>query len=79
MRGRSGAAVDAAVQRAAEYFEEVVRSGYQAGEPVFLYGHPTGRLGRHPQVVQRVFDTASQPECPLEDELHRAGRLVAGP
>lgn len=47
-------------ERAAQYFEELVRSGYQRGEPVFLYGHPTGRLGRYPQVLQRVFDAASR-------------------
>ena len=50
------AAVDAALQ----YFDGLIRSRYRRGEPVFLYGHPTGRLGRHPQVLQRVFETASR-------------------
>ena len=27
------------------------------GEPVFLYGHPTGRLGRYPEVLRAVFET----------------------
>ena len=48
-----------AADRAAEYFEELAQARYRAGEPVFFYGHPTGRLGRYPQVLSRVFQTAS--------------------
>jgi len=53
------ALVDAAVDRAIDYFDETIRSRYHSGEPVFLYGHPTGRLGRHPRVLRRVFEAAS--------------------
>ena len=53
------ALVDAAVDRAVDYFDETIRSRYHGGEPVFLYGHPTGRLGRHPRVVRAVFEAAS--------------------
>ncbi|MFH1922572.1 MAG: hypothetical protein ABIP48_22140 [Planctomycetota bacterium] len=49
----------AAVDRAVEHFDQLVRAAYRAGEPVFLYGHPTGRLGRYPQLLSRVFETAS--------------------
>ena len=51
----AGAAVDAAMQ----YFDQLARRRYRAGEPVFLYGHPTGRLGRYPEVLRRLFDTVS--------------------
>ena len=51
----AGAAVDQAIG----HFDQVIRSRYHSGEPIFLYGHPTGRLGRHPQVLRRVFDAAS--------------------
>jgi len=53
------ALVDAAVDRAVDYFRETIRSRYHGGEPVLLYGHPTGRLGRHPRVVRAVFEAAS--------------------
>lgn len=38
-----------------DYFTELVHSKCAAGEPIFLYGHPTGRLGRYPEVVEGVF------------------------
>jgi hypothetical protein len=47
----------AAVDLAAVYFQRVVTARYLAGEPVFLYGHPTRRLGRYPQVLGRVLET----------------------
>jgi len=52
------AARDRAAAGAAEYFREIVQAKYRAGEPVFLYGHPTGRLGRYPDVPRAVFDAA---------------------
>lgn len=51
---------DQAVQAAVEYFRELIRTRYQSGQPVFLYGHPTGRLGRYPQVLGAVFETVGQ-------------------
>ena len=53
------AAVDAAADLAVDYFDRLAKSRYQSGEPLFVYGHPTGRLGRYPQVLRRVFDTTS--------------------
>jgi len=47
------AAADAAI-----YFREIVQRKYRAGEPVFLYGHPTGRLGRYPDVPRAAFEVA---------------------
>lgn len=48
-----------AADLAATYFSRVARAKYLAGEPVLLYGHPTRRLGRHPQVLQAVLDEVS--------------------
>ncbi len=53
------AAVREAVDRAIGYFEQVIRARYHGGEPLLLYGHPTGRLGRHPEVLREVFKTAA--------------------
>jgi peptidoglycan/xylan/chitin deacetylase (PgdA/CDA1 family) len=55
---RRTAAVQQAVRAAIDYFRETARAKYRAGEPVFFYGHPTGRLGTYPQVLRSVFDTA---------------------
>lgn len=44
-----------AAEAAREYFTELVHAKIGSGEPVFLYGHPTGRLGRYPEVVEGVF------------------------
>ena len=52
------AAVQQAVRSAVDHFRQTARAKYRAGEPVFFYGHPTGRLGSYPQVVRAVFDTA---------------------
>ncbi|MHC4402757.1 MAG: hypothetical protein ACYTG0_24095 [Planctomycetota bacterium] len=54
------AAADAAVETAARYFDQLVRSRHRSGQTVFLYGHPTGRLGRYPQFVQRLLATVSR-------------------
>ncbi len=57
----AGEATDprAAVAAAAEHFDHLARAKYAAGEPIFLYGHPTGRIGRYPQVLGTVFQTIS--------------------
>jgi hypothetical protein len=47
-----------AVQTALDYFRQTARAKYHSGQPVFFCGHPTGRLGRYPQVLRAVFDTA---------------------
>jgi hypothetical protein len=51
--------VESAVDETAQYFEQVAGHRYRTGEPVFLYGHPDGRLGRHPRVLRHVFETIS--------------------
>lgn len=48
-----------AADLAATYFARVARTKYLAGEPVLLYGHPTRRLGRYPQVLKAVMDEVS--------------------
>lgn len=45
----------AAVGAAREHLIAVARRRYRAGEPIFLYGHPSGRLGRYPHVLRDVF------------------------
>lgn len=55
---RRAAAAQQAVRAATDYFRQVARAKYHAGEPVFFRGHPTGRLGHYPQVLRAVFDTA---------------------
>jgi hypothetical protein len=55
---RRASATRQAVRTAVDYFRETTRSKYRAGEPVFFYGHPTGRLGRYPEVLRAVFETA---------------------
>ncbi len=57
---RRVAATQQAVRAAADYLCQIVQSKYRAGEPVFLYGHPTGRLGRYPQVLKSVFDATNR-------------------
>jgi hypothetical protein len=46
------------IDAACEYFAATMSAKHAAGEPLFLYCHPTGRLGRYPQVLRRVFDAA---------------------
>ena len=45
-----------AVAAAIEHFRSAIQEKYAAREPIFLYGHPTGRLGRHPQLLESIFD-----------------------
>lgn len=55
---RRNAATQQAVRAAVDHFRQTARAKYHAGEPVFFYGHPTRRLGRYPQLLRAVFDTA---------------------
>lgn len=45
-----------AVAAAAEYFREVAIAKYEGGEPIFLYGHPDGRIGRYPKVLEPLLE-----------------------
>lgn len=48
-----------AAAAAAEHFRRVARLKYDAGEPIFLYGHPTGRLGRYPEVLKAALESVA--------------------
>jgi peptidoglycan/xylan/chitin deacetylase (PgdA/CDA1 family) len=56
---RRAAAQRQAISTAIDHFRQTARAKYRAGEPVFFYGHPAGRLGRHPEVLRAVFEAAS--------------------
>lgn len=45
----------AAVEAAIEHFRLAIHEKYAAREPIFLYGHPTGRLGRYPRLLESIF------------------------
>jgi hypothetical protein len=51
--------IDAAVAATIDHFCQVARSRYAAGEPIFLYGHPNGRVGRHPRLLKALFEVVS--------------------
>ena len=57
-RPASVAATQQAVRAAIDYFRETARAKYRSAEPVFFYGHPTGRLGRYPEVLRAIFEVA---------------------
>ena len=40
-----------AAQLALSHFERMIDEKRLAGEPIFLYGHPEGRLGRFPHLL----------------------------
>lgn len=44
--------------RIVEYFCRVARAKYDAGMPLFFYGHPTGRLGRFRRLIPSLLETA---------------------
>jgi peptidoglycan/xylan/chitin deacetylase (PgdA/CDA1 family) len=47
--------IQRAVTSTGDYFTSAVRAKHSAGEPVFLYCHPDGRLGRYPQVLRAIL------------------------
>lgn len=50
----------AAAALAATHWRETAQAKYAAGQPLFFYDHPDGRLGRHPHVVRQLFETVAQ-------------------
>ncbi len=54
----AGVSEDDAADAASEYYANLIRERYHAREPIYLYGHPTRRLGRFPRVLRNVFNTA---------------------
>lgn len=51
----TAASKESAVVAAIEHFRSAIQEKYSAREPIFLYGHPTGRLGRYPQLLESIF------------------------
>ncbi len=43
----------------ADHLASVVRARVESGEPAFVYGHPEGRLGRFPEIVDAVARAAA--------------------
>jgi hypothetical protein len=60
---QSGIEAAAVIEPAIRYFEQCIAERYQAGEPVLLYDHPTGRWGKYPQVVRAIL--ASARDCSM--------------
>src|SRR5690606_33386809 len=48
-----------AAEQATAHLVQTIEDKYHAGEPVFLYGHPDGRLGRYPDVLRSALDAAA--------------------
>jgi hypothetical protein len=51
--------MDDAVHSAIDYYRDLLRLRCRAGEPVFLYGHPTGRRGRQTEVLRAILESVS--------------------
>jgi hypothetical protein len=47
------------IELATTHLLRVLQARYEAGEPVFLYGHPDGRLGRHPELLRDILRSAA--------------------
>lgn len=43
-----------------EHWRTVAIEKHRAGQPMFFYGHPDGRIGRFPHIVRRLLQLASQ-------------------
>ena len=74
----SNPARDDAVRWAIDYYRELIRLRYQAGEPVFLYGHPTGRRGRQTNVSAGDPGKRFVVVCDLAHDPQPVPGLVAG-
>ena len=44
-----------AAQLALTHFKQIIAEKHAVGEPIFLYGHPDGRLGRYPHVLRETL------------------------
>lgn len=54
------ARLEDAVDIASEHLMAVARAKYQLGEPVFLYGHPNGRVGRYPRLLKTIYEVVGE-------------------
>ncbi|HVC98742.1 MAG TPA: hypothetical protein VND64_34075 [Pirellulales bacterium] len=50
----------AAAEITLTHFQEFAREASLAGEPILLYGHPTGRLGRYPHVLAGILQSVAR-------------------
>jgi hypothetical protein len=50
---------DEAADLCLAHFQRIIAEKHRAGEPIFLYGHPEGRLGRYPHVLRETLATAA--------------------
>lgn len=48
-----------AAEAVAEHFTTVANVKRALGEPIFLYGHPDGRLGHYPHILHQLLSTVS--------------------
>ena len=44
-------------QAVADHLVRTIRTRIEAGDPAFVYGHPEGRLGRHPEIVRAIAES----------------------
>ena len=51
---------DEAAEAVADYFIATAEAKRAAGELIFLYGHPDGRLGRYPHVLRRLLAVVAE-------------------
>jgi hypothetical protein len=49
-----------AAQATLDHWQTVAAEKHRAGEPIFYYGHPDGRVGRFPHLLRDVLEMASQ-------------------
>jgi peptidoglycan/xylan/chitin deacetylase (PgdA/CDA1 family) len=57
--GAGPAGARRAANAMADHFVRLVDERRAAGEPLILYGHPDGRLGRFPHVLRRALESAA--------------------
>ena len=62
---------DDAVRWAIDYYRKLIRLRCQAGEPIFLYGHPTGRRGRQTDVLRAILESVSSSSAIWRTTLSR--------
>ena len=54
-----------------DHWTREAQARYSAGEPLFFYGHPTGRLGRYPELLARFLHVIDGMETVWKTTAHR--------
>jgi hypothetical protein len=49
-----------AAEATLEHWQSVAADKHRAGDPIFFYGHPDGRVGRFPQILRGLLACVSQ-------------------